>query len=54
MNVQNAYTIRNLNTYFNIKGPTKFEHQHEIVYLIKCLHPTFNENEIGESFLTES
>lgn len=51
--MQIACTIRNLNSYFNIKDQTKFEHQHEIVYLINCLHPTFNEIQIGEHFLTE-
>ena len=43
------YTERKLNYYFNIKNPTKFEHQHDIVYLGKCPDPDCNDNYIDET-----
>ena len=49
MNTQIAYTGRKLNSCFNIKDPTKFKHQHDIVCLSNCPDPNCNGNYIGET-----
>ena len=46
---QVAYTGRKLSTCFNIKEPSKFRHQHDVVYYVDCTNERCRENYIGEN-----
>ena len=43
-----AYPGKKLASNFNIKDKTKFEHQHDIIYLGDCPNKDCNDNYIGE------
>ena len=47
--VQVAYTGRKLSTCFNIKDPSKFEHQHDVLYYVDCPNERCREKYIGEN-----
>ena len=47
--VQVSFTGKKLNSCFNIKDKTKFEHRHDVIYLRKCPETTCNDNYIGEA-----
>ena len=47
--VQVSFTGNKLNSCFNIKDKTKFEHRHDVIYLRKCPETTCNDNYIGET-----
>ena len=47
--VQVSFTGNKLNSCFNIKDKTKFEHRHDVIYLRKCPETTCNDNYIGEA-----
>ena len=46
---QVAYTGKKISTYFNVNDPSKFEHQHDVVYYADCPNMKFRENYIGEN-----
>ena len=46
--VQVSFTGNKLNSCFNIKDKTKFEHRHDVIYLRKCPETTCNDNYIGK------
>ena len=48
-NTQVTYTGKKLNTCFNIKDRTTFQHQHDIVYRGKCPEIDCLDNYIGEA-----
>ena len=47
--MQVSFTGNKLNSCFNIKDKTKFEHRHDVIYLRKCPETTCNDNYIGEA-----
>ena len=47
--VQVSFTGNKLNSCFNIKDKTKFDHRHDVIYLRKCPETTCNDNYIGEA-----
>ena len=49
INTQVTYTGKKLNTCFNIKDRTTFQHQHDIVYHGKCSEVDCIGNYIGEA-----
>ena len=38
-----------LSSCFNVKNKIEFEHNHDLIYHIKCLEPTCIDNYVGES-----
>ena len=44
-----GFTGKKLSTCFQIKDQTKFEHKHDIIYLVTCPEDNCSENYIGES-----
>ena len=47
--VQTAFTGKRLSSCFKTKGRTKFKHQHDIIYQVKCSTENFSDDYIGES-----
>ena len=47
--LQITCTRKKLSSQFNIKDKTNFEHQHDLIYHLKCPLPTCAENCIGEN-----
>ena len=47
--VQTAFTGKRLRSCFKTKDGTKFEHQHDIIYQVKCLAENCSDDYIGES-----
>ena len=47
--VQTAFTRKGLSSCFKTKGRTKFEHQHDIIYRVKCSAEKCSDDYIGES-----
>ena len=47
--VQTAFTGKRLSSYFKTKDRTKFEHQHDILYQVKCSAENCSDDYIGES-----
>ena len=47
--MQVAYTGRKLSPCFNIKDPSKFEHQHDVLYYVDCPNERCREKYIGEN-----
>ena len=45
----NGFTGKKFSTCFQIKGQTKFEHKHDIIYLATCPEDNCSENYIGKS-----
>ena len=41
--------IKRQSTCFNIKEPSKFRHQHDVVYYVDCTNERCRENYIGEN-----
>ena len=50
-NIQLEITFKGkkLNSCFSIKDKTKFEHQHDLVYYLKCTEPSCRDNYEGET-----
>ena len=44
-----TFTGKKLNSCFSIKDKTKFEHQHDLVYYVKCTEPSCRDNYVGET-----
>ena len=44
-----GFTGKKLTIYFQIKDQTKFEHKHDIVYLVTCPEDNCSDNYISES-----
>ena len=44
-----VYTGKKLSTCFNVKGQSKFEHQHDVVYYADSPNGKSRENYAGES-----
>ena len=42
--LQITYTGKKLSSQFNMKDKTNFEHQHDLIYHVNCLIPTFEDN----------
>ena len=47
--VQTAFTGKRLSSCFKTKDRTKFEHQHDIIYQVKCSAENCSDDYIGES-----
>ena len=47
--VQAAFTGKRLSSCFKTKDRTKFEHQHDIIYQVKCSAENCSDDYIGES-----
>ena len=47
--VQTAFTGKRLSSCFKTKDRTKFEHQHDIIYQVKCSAENFQDEYIEES-----
>ena len=47
--VQTAFTWKRLSSCFKTKDRTKFEHQHDIIYQVKCSAENCSDDYIGES-----
>ena len=47
--VQTAFTGKRLSSCFKTKDRTKFEHQHDIIYQVKCSSENCSDDYIGES-----
>ena len=47
--VQTAFTGKRLSSYFKTKDRTKFEHQHDILYQVKCSAENCLDDYMGES-----
>ena len=41
--------VKKLNSCFSIKDKTKFEHQQDLVYYVKCTEPSCRDNYVGET-----
>ena len=49
-NIKVSFTSNNkLSSCFSIKGKTKFEHRHDVIYHKTCPQTTCNDNYIGEA-----
>ena len=46
--VQTAFTGKRLSSCFKTKDRTKFEHQHDIIYQVKCSAENCSDGNIGE------
>ena len=46
---QNIYESKKLGSYFNIKGSTKLEHEHDLTYFTQCPGVNCNETYLGET-----
>ena len=46
---QVTFTGQKLNTEFNVKDRTKFEHKHDVIYFGKCPEQNCTDNYLGES-----
>ena len=46
---QTTFTCQKLSTQFNIKGKTKFEQKHDVIYFGKCPERNCTNNYLGES-----
>ena len=44
-----TFTGKKLNSSISIKYKTKFEHQHDQVYYVKCTEPSCRYNYVGET-----
>ena len=44
-----TFAGKKLNSCFSIKDKTKFEHQHDLVYYVKCTEPSCRDNYVGET-----
>ena len=44
-----TFTGEKLNSYFSIKDKRKFQHQHDLVYYVKCAEPSCRDNYVGET-----
>ena len=49
VNTQTAYTERKLSTFFQIKDKSKFDHQHDFVYNVKCPNELCDKKFTGKS-----
>ena len=47
--VETAFTGKRLRSCFKTKDGTKFEHQHNIIYQVKCSAENCSDDYIGES-----
>ena len=47
--VQTAFTEKRLSSCLKTKDRTKFEHQHDIIYQVKCSTENCSDENIGES-----
>ena len=47
--VQTAFTGKRLSSCFKTKDRTKFEHQHDIIYQVKCSAENCSDDYIGET-----
>ena len=45
---QNVYKSKKLGSYFNIKDPTKLEHQYDLTYFTQCPGVNCNETYLGK------
>ena len=46
---RNAFSSKNLGSFFNIKDKTKLEHNNDLTYLVKCPEKTCSESYLGET-----
>ena len=44
-----TFTGKKLNSCVSIKDKTKLEHQHDLVYCVKCTEPSCRDNYVGET-----
>ena len=44
-----TFTGKKPNSCFSIKDKTKFKHQHDLVYCVKCTEPSCRDNYVGET-----
>ena len=49
MKTRTTYTGRKRGTKFQIKDPTKNQHEHDLIYYIKCPEPNCDKDYIGET-----
>ena len=47
--LQRAFTVKRLSNCFKTKDRTKFEHQHDVIYQVKCSAENCLDDYIGES-----